>query len=112
MSKLTPLVTIFLGTRPEAIKLAPVILAFKQAEDFRVRGKPVLVLRRTTERPEAVDAGTAKLIGTNSDDIVTEVSRLLKNRSAYEEMSKAHNPFGEGRSSQITLKSVSEFFGI
>ena len=81
-------------------------------EEAPALGKPVLVLRRTTERPEAVDAGTAKLIGTNTDDIVDEVSRLLKNRNAYEEMSKAHNPFGEGRSSQITLKSVSEFFGI
>lgn len=59
-------------------------------------GKPVLVLRDTTERPEGVDGGTAKLIGTDSDRIVAEVSRLLDDASAYDAMSKAINPYGDG----------------
>ena len=65
-------------------------------------GKPVLVLRRTTERPEAVQAGTAKLIGTETDVIDAETSTLLNDASAYEAMARAHNPFGDGTaSSQI-----------
>jgi len=60
-------------------------------------GKPVLVMRDTTERPEALDAGTVKLVGTNKDLIVKEAKELLKNSSAYEQMSKAHNPYGDGR---------------
>ena len=60
-------------------------------------GKPVLVMRDTTERPEAVDAGTVKLVGTSVERIVTEVSNLLSNSSAYAEMSRAHNPYGDGK---------------
>lgn len=59
-------------------------------------GKPVLVMRDTTERPEALEAGTVKLVGTDYDKIVTEVSRLLDDSSAYESMSKAVNPYGDG----------------
>lgn len=59
-------------------------------------GKPVLVMRETTERPEAVDAGTVKLVGTDSDLIVSEVSRLLDDQTAYDAMSRAHNPYGDG----------------
>lgn len=59
-------------------------------------GKPVLVMRDTTERPEAVSAGTVKLVGTNQDVIFTEVSRLLDNHDDYLEMSYAHNPYGDG----------------
>lgn len=59
-------------------------------------GKPVLVMRDTTERPEALEAGTVKLVGTDYDKIVTEVSRLLDDPSAYESMSKAVNPYGDG----------------
>lgn len=59
-------------------------------------GKPVLVMRDTTERPEALDAGTVKLVGTNYDIIINEVSSLIDNRIAYEEMSKAINPYGDG----------------
>ena len=59
-------------------------------------GKPVLVMRNTTERPEALDAGTVKLVGTNHDLIVDEVSRLLENQSYYDKMSKAVNPYGDG----------------
>lgn len=59
-------------------------------------GKPVLVMRDTTERPEALDAGTVKLVGTNYDMIVGEVSQLLDDEKAYEKMSKAVNPYGDG----------------
>ena len=59
-------------------------------------GKPVLVMRNTTERPEALDAGTVKLVGTNHDLIVSEVSRLLKDQVYYDKMSKAVNPYGDG----------------
>lgn len=59
-------------------------------------GKPVLVMRDTTERPEAVDAGTVKLVGTDVDLIVSEVSRLLDHPSAYDAMARAHNPYGDG----------------
>ena len=59
-------------------------------------GKPVLVMRDTTERPEALDAGTVKLVGTNYDMIVNEVSALLDDKKAYEMMSKAVNPYGDG----------------
>lgn len=59
-------------------------------------GKPVLVMRDTTERPEALNAGTVKLVGTNYDKIVTEVSALLDNQDYYDTMSKAVNPYGDG----------------
>ena len=59
-------------------------------------GKPVLVMRDTTERPEAVDAGTVKLVGTNKDVIIREVSTLIKRPKAYETMSRANNPYGDG----------------
>lgn len=59
-------------------------------------GKPVLVMRDTTERPEALSAGTVKLVGTNYDKIVNEVCTLLDNEMEYEKMSKAVNPYGDG----------------
>ena len=60
-------------------------------------GKPVLVMRDTTERPEALEAGTVKLVGTDYDKIVNEVSILLDDKVRYEEMSKAVNPYGDGK---------------
>ena len=60
-------------------------------------GKPVLVMRDTTERPEAVEAGTVKLVGTNKDTIIKEAQKLLNDKSEYEKMSKAHNPYGDGK---------------
>ena len=72
-------------------------------------GKPVLVMRDTTERPEAVDAGTVKLVGTDYDCIVNESMALLTDKQAYEKMSFAHNPYGNGKACQriadIILKS-------
>lgn len=63
-------------------------------------GKPVLVMRNTTERPEAVEAGTVRLVGTDAQSIVKNVNSLLKDESLYLEMSHAHNPYGDGRASQ------------
>ena len=60
-------------------------------------GKPVLVMRETTERPEAVEAGTVRLVGTDVDSIVGQVELLLRDRNAYQQMSKAHNPYGDGK---------------
>ena len=60
-------------------------------------GKPVLVMRETTERPEAVREGTVILVGTNADKIVAEAQNLLNNESDYEKMSRAHNPYGDGK---------------
>ncbi len=60
-------------------------------------GKPVLVMRETTERPEAVEAGTVKLVGTHAQRIIEETNNLLDNSDAYETMSKAHNPYGDGK---------------
>lgn len=74
-------------------------------------GKPVLVMRETTERPEAVAFGTVKLIGTDTNDIVTEVSDLLDNPAAYEAMSRAVNPYGDGTASRRTLDGVRYLVG-
>jgi UDP-N-acetylglucosamine 2-epimerase (non-hydrolysing) len=60
-------------------------------------GKPVLVMRDTTERPEAVSAGTVKLVGTNTQGIVSATNELLDNPLVYESMAKAHNPYGDGK---------------
>ena len=60
-------------------------------------GKPVLVMRDTTERPEAVEAGTVKLVGTQVEKITLELDRLLNDSSAYDAMSRAHNPYGDGK---------------
>jgi UDP-N-acetylglucosamine 2-epimerase (non-hydrolysing) len=68
-------------------------------------GKPVLVMRDTTERPEAVDAGTVKLVGTDYNEIVDNVSELLDNPIAYEKMSKAVNPYGDGKACSRIVKA-------
>lgn len=69
-------------------------------EEAPALGKPVLVMRETTERPEGVEAGTAKLVGTDAATIVRETTRLLDDEEAYSAMARAHNPFGDGQSSQ------------
>ncbi len=69
-------------------------------------GKPVLVLRNTTERPEALDAGTVKLVGTSTNQIVENVENLLTSESLYTTMSKAHNPYGDGKASQRIVNTV------
>ena len=69
-------------------------------------GKPVLVMRDTTERPEALEAGTVKLVGTNYDKIVAEVSALLDDAAYYDTMSKAVNPYGDGKACERIVKSL------
>lgn len=69
-------------------------------------GKPVLVMRETTERPEAVDAGTVQLVGTDVGRIVEGVSTLLTSESAYAEMSRAHNPYGDGQASERIVEAL------
>jgi len=67
-------------------------------------GKPVLVMRNTTERPEALEAGTVKLVGTEVDVITTEISKLMEDEETYKNMSSAHNPYGSGQASNIIIK--------
>jgi UDP-N-acetylglucosamine 2-epimerase (non-hydrolysing) len=75
-------------------------------------GKPILVMRDTTERPEGVEAGTAILVGTDSDRIVREASRLLDNRAAYMRMSRAHNPFGDGHAAERIVELIAAAHGV
>ena len=69
-------------------------------------GKPVLVMRDTTERPEAVDSGTVLLVGTNINKIVDAVTRLLTDEAAYHQMTRAHNPYGDGHACQRILEAL------
>ena len=71
-------------------------------------GKPVLVMRDTTERPEAVDAGTVKLVGTNKEIIIEEAQKLLYDKNEYEKMSKAHNPYGDGEACERIVEFIKE----
>ena len=71
-------------------------------------GKPVLVMRETTERPEAVEAGTVILVGTNVDKIVSEANALLQDAEKYERMSKLHNPYGDGQASKRIVEFLSK----
>ena len=71
-------------------------------------GKPVLVMRNTTERPEAVYAGTVKLVGTDFDKIVNEASHLIDDDDYYIQMSQAVNPYGDGLASERIIKYISE----
>ena len=75
-------------------------------EEAPALGKPVLVMRETTERPEAVDAGTVRLVGTDSRRIVDEVTRLLRDEDEYQRMSRAHNPYGDGRACERILLAL------
>ncbi len=74
-------------------------------------GKPILVLRNKTERPEAVEAGTVRLVGTDEHLIVAEANILLDDIGAYQLMARAHNPYGDGRASGRILDSVHRFLG-
>jgi len=69
-------------------------------------GKPVLVMRDNTERPEAVAAGTVRLVGTKADKIAKEISMLLSDVDLYEKMSFAHNPYGDGETSERILNAL------
>ena len=76
-------------------------------EEAPALGKPVLVMRETTERPEGVEAGTARLVGTDEDRIVSEIFTLLDDKAAYSAMARAHNPFGDGQ----TARRIVELLG-
>jgi len=80
-------------------------------EEAPALGKPVLVMRETTERPEGVAAGTAKLVGTDADTIVTEIFTLLDDKAAYEAMARAHNPFGDGHSARRIVELLGNEIG-
>ncbi len=81
-------------------------------EEAPALGKPVLVMRETTERPEGITAGTAKLIGTNEDRIVSEIFTLLDDNASHQAMARAHNPFGDGHASIRIAKVVADGFGL
>ncbi len=81
-------------------------------EEAPALGKPVLVMRETTERPEGVTAGTARLVGTNADRIVGEVGRLLDDGDAYAAMARAHNPFGDGQAAARIAAIIHAGFGL
>jgi UDP-N-acetylglucosamine 2-epimerase (non-hydrolysing) len=80
-------------------------------EEAPALGKPVLVMRETTERPEGVAAGTARLVGTDTARIVTEISTLLDDKAAYEAMARAHNPFGDGQASRRIVEILGREIG-
>lgn len=75
-------------------------------------GKPVLVLRDVTERPEAVEAGTVKLVGTDVDKIVEEANELINNTEAYNKMSKSINPYGDGLASKRIVDAILKYYGL
>ena len=81
-------------------------------EEAPALGKPVLVIRTTTERPEAIEAGTARLVGTERCNIVSAVSQLLDNPAEYERMQHTANPYGDGLAAQRIVDSVRYFFGL
>ena len=80
-------------------------------EEAPALGKPVLVMRETTERPEGVTAGTARLVGTDTARIVTEIFTLLDDSHAYESMARAHNPFGDGTAARRIVELIAREVG-
>jgi len=81
-------------------------------EEAPALGKPVLVLRATTERPEGIAAGVAVLVGTKREDIVAQASRLLSDADAYQRMARRANPYGDGKAAQRIRQAVEYHFGI
>ncbi|SOB79337.1 UDP-N-acetylglucosamine 2-epimerase (non-hydrolysing) [Sphingomonas guangdongensis] len=96
-----------------ALELAHLVLTDSGGvqEEAPALGKPVLVMRETTERPEGVTAGTAKLVGPHADRIVSEISTLLDDTAAYSAMARAHNPFGDGKASARIAGVIANGFG-
>jgi UDP-N-acetylglucosamine 2-epimerase (non-hydrolysing) len=97
-----------------ALEMAHIVLTDSGGvqEEAPALGKPVLVMRETTERPEGVAAGTAKLIGTDEDRIVSEIFTLLDDTSRYSAMARAHNPFGDGHAAVKIAKVVAHAVGL
>ena len=75
-------------------------------EEAPALGKPVLVLREVTERPEAVEAGTVRLVGTNRERIITETMELLENAEEYTKMAQAVNPYGDGHAAERIVGAI------
>ena len=73
-------------------------------------GKPVLVMRDLTERPEAVESGTVRLVGANKDMIISGVRELLDEEEIYQQMARAHNPYGDGNAVKRIIKIIKEVF--
>lgn len=73
-------------------------------------GKPVIVLRDTTERPEGIEAGTLKLAGTDEERIFSLIDELLSDKDVYERMSKASNPYGDGKASERIVDAIIGYF--
>lgn len=80
-------------------------------EEAPSAGKPVLVLREVTERPEAVKYGTVKLVGTDEQNIFNEISRLMDDKKHYDKMARSVNPYGDGKASERIVEAVRKFFG-
>ena len=102
------------GEFTRLIDLADVVLTDSGGvqEEAPSLGKPVLVMRENTERPEAVTAGTVRLIGTDEDRVVTETARLLTDRKAYTAMANSVNPYGDGRAAVRTVAAIAHMLGI
>jgi UDP-N-acetylglucosamine 2-epimerase (non-hydrolysing) len=81
-------------------------------EEAPALGKPVLVLRETTERPEAVQAGTVKLVGTNQNEIVREANLLLSDPREYAKLANAVNPYGDGKAAARILQAILQYFAL
>lgn len=102
------------GEFTRLLSLADVVLTDSGGvqEEAPSLGKPVLVMRENTERPEAVTAGTVKLIGTDEERVVTEVSTLLDDAEAYAAMAEAVNPYGDGKAGVRTVAAIKQMLGI
>ncbi len=98
----------------ELLKLSHFVLTDSGGiqEEAPSLGKPVLVLRKTTERPEGVTAGTAKLVGTELKNIVRHAKLLLDNRAVYQKMAKAVNPYGDGKAAIRTIEAIEHYLGL
>lgn len=105
-----------LGYHPfvHAMKAATIVLTDSGGvqEEAPSLAKPVLVMRDNTERPEAVAAGAARLVGTDEHQIVAEVSRLLTSPTAYRLMARAVNPYGDGLAAKRSVAAIAELLGV
>jgi UDP-N-acetylglucosamine 2-epimerase (non-hydrolysing) len=81
-------------------------------EEAPALGKPVLVMRQVTERKEGIDAGTARLVGTEAEDIYQAACELMDNAALYDQMAKAVNPYGDGTASRQIEQHLSNFFSL
>jgi len=97
-----------------ALELADLVLTDSGGvqEEAPSLGRPVLVMRETTERPEGIAAGTARLVGTDESRIVSEVSTLLDDKDLYAAMARAHNPFGDGQAAARIAKAIADAHGL